>query len=559
MEWDTATGSPVARLATQTGFLLPPAVGANGDYIAIAEQLALQASLYSLLRTADGELVASVTGLAGVRDWVLGPQARYLALIGPTRDVRLMDPRRGEILAELPHDRDPVRLIPVETGDLLISVDDGGDIFVWYLGNTDAVAPERRRLGITVDSESVSVAADGSAVAFEALHGHVVTRDLTGVSEPLNLRVHRRNGGIRTRLAPDGNQLMTAGGSLLQLWRREDQGPGSGADLNLSALVLDRAGRIAALGFRDGHVRVLTASQLESGSESVEGVDYIGHQGGVSSIAVDASLGAVVSGGDDGLIRIWDIASGAPLAPFMRHVEGPVHAVALSPDGRWILSAAESSARLWNAADGELSGEVLVNGAAMSVTFSPQADRFAVGDSTGNLFIASPTGSPPLQSARAQDVVLTLAFSPDGTTLATGDASGRVQLWDPLTAQVLGESRGFLHPIRWVGFSEDGGYLVAQTDHWLHRLIVVEESLIVSDSRLLEVGLEAGAALATPRGEQLRLVGGRGLGRLMYYEFSLDQPAAEALPAGAALLGRDWSDLLGLTLDSTGAVVARQP
>ena len=483
--------------------------------------------------------------------------ARYLALLGPTRVVRLIDPRRGNILAELPHDRDPVRLIPVATGDLLVSVDDGGDIFVWYLDNAEAAAPERRRLGMTVDPDSVSVAADGSAIAFEALQGHVIARDLAGESEPLVLRVHRIDGGIRTRLAPDGSHLVTAGGALLQLWRRENKGPGGGTDLNLSALAVDQAGRIAALGFRDGHVQVLTASQLESGAQNDEGVDYIGHQGGISSIALEASQGAIVSGGDDGLVRIWDIASGAPLAPFMRHVEGPVHAVALSPDGQWILSAAESSARLWNAADGELSGEVLVNGAALSVTFSPQAERMAIGDSAGNLFIASPTGAPPVRSVRAQDAVLTLAFSADGALLVTGDASGRVQLWDPQNARALGEPQSFPHPVRWVGFSAEGGYLIAQTDHWLHRLSVIGQNLTATDSRLLEVGMEAGAAFAVPRGEQLRLVGGRGLGRLSYFELNLSEPAADALPVGAALLARDWSGLLGLELDSTGAVVAR--
>ncbi|MEE8249669.1 MAG: hypothetical protein V3R59_05515, partial [Gammaproteobacteria bacterium] len=259
------------------------------------------------------------------------------------------------------------------------------------------------------------------------------------------------------------------------------------------------------------------------------------------------------------VVRIWAIVSGAPLAPFMRHPEGPVHAVAMSLNGRWILSAAESSARLWNIGSSELHGEVLVNGSALSVTFSPQGDRFAVGDSAGNLFISSTVDSSLLRSARAQDAVLALAFSPDGAVLATGDASGRVQLWDPLSAQVLGEPLGFPHPVRWVGFSAEEGYLIAQTDHWIHRLLVTGQNLVASESRLLEVDLEAGAALATPRGERLRLVGGRGLGRPMYYELDLSEPAAEALPAGAALLEQDWSGLLGLELDPTGAVVARQP
>ena len=69
--------------------------------------------------------------------------------------------------------------------------------------------------------------------------------------------------------------------------------------------------------------------------------------------------------------------------------------------------------------------------------------------------------------------------------------------------------------------------------------------------------MEAGAALATPRGEQLRLVGGRGLGQPAYYELDLSKPAADPLPAGSALLERDWSGLLGLQLDSTGTIVPR--
>jgi hypothetical protein len=76
---------------------------------------------------------------------------------------------------------------------------------------------------------------------------------------------------------------------------------------------------------------------------------------------------------------------------------------------------------------------------------------------------------------------------------------------------------------------------------------------------LLAVGLEAGTALATPRGDILRLVGGRGLGRPMYYELDLSEPAAGALLAGDALLERDWSGLLALEFDETGVVVERQP
>ena len=94
-----------------------------------------------------------------------------------------------------------------------------------------------------------------------------------------------------------------------------------------------------------------------------------------------------------------------------------------------------------------------------------------------------------------------------------------------------------------------------QTDHWLHRLLVESQTLSIYDSRMLEVGTAAGAALATSRGEQLRFVGGRGLGRPIYYELDLSKRATLPLPEGSPLLERDWPGLLGLQLDATGAVV----
>ena len=223
-------------------------------------------------------------------------------------------------------------------------------------------------------------------------------------------------------------------------------------------------------------------------------------------MAIYSSLGAIVSGGDDGSVRIWDIASGAPRTPFMRHSEGPIHAVALSPDGQWIVSAAEISARLWSAATGELMDEILVNGQALSVGFSPQGDRLVVGDSAGNLFFTPPTSSLPPQSARAQDAVPALAFSPDGRLLASGDASGRVQLWDPTSAQTLGEPLGLAHPVRWGRIQRrrglpgrSDGPLATPAVDYRTRPVYLRQSFTRS-------GSGGGCRpLATPRGEQLRL------------------------------------------------------
>src|SRR5690606_9420279 len=72
--WDVAPGELVSRIETQTEFVLPPALSADGDFVAIAERVDGAPPLFSLVRVEDGALVASTEGVSGARDWVLGPE-----------------------------------------------------------------------------------------------------------------------------------------------------------------------------------------------------------------------------------------------------------------------------------------------------------------------------------------------------------------------------------------------------------------------------------------------------------------------------------------------------
>ena len=114
---------------------------------------------------------------------------------------------------------------------------------------------------------------------------------------------------------------------------------------------------------------------------------------------------------------------------------------------------------------------------------------------------------------------------------------------------------GFPHPVRWLGFSGDDRFLLAQTDHWMHRFAVGPQGLVLTDSRLLEAGMETGAALLNPEGSRLRLIGGRGTGQPQFHELDLLQPDIEPIPSDSVLLSRDWSWILGLRVNAGGEVV----
>src|SRR5438552_4188067 len=90
-------------------------------------------------------------------------------------------------------------------------------------------------------------------------------------------------------------------------------------------------------------------------------LDFLrGHVGSVHAVAFSPDCGALVSGGRDGEVKVWDVATGRLLrtlqAEWMQ-----VQAVAFSPDGQTIAAAgwgndstAEDQIRLWRARDGAL-------------------------------------------------------------------------------------------------------------------------------------------------------------------------------------------------------------
>ena len=544
--WNTADATPVARLTTATEFVLPPLFSPDGGYIAIAESVEGAPPLYSVLRAADASLVGSIEAVAGALRWQLGPGARYVAVTGPAHVVRVLELRRGEQLRRLTHAHDVARLLPFGDGATLLTVDVAGEVAVWPLTGVGAA----RRLGTTVSVASVSVAADGTRVAYDTADGVVVLDVASGV--PV---YHLRHAGAlpitATELGADGEELVTASAAALRLWSLPPA-PSAVAAIAAEAaptvVAIDRAADLVAVGLRSGQLQLRTGAELAAATAEL---NYFGHRGPITAVTVDAGRGLAATGGGDGIVRLWDVASAMPTGVVMQPAAESIAVVALSADGLWVANAAGSVVRVAAVADGRVAREMQSAAAITLLAFSADASAIAVGDSAGALTLTALAPTRESWTVQLGAPVTALVFAPNGEQVAVADAGRGLRVLRFADGSAVGPVRVLPQAARWLDFSADGGALLLATEAWLHALATTSPALETVHSRLAPRRL-SGAALAVGPGMQVRIAGVDARGVLGATAIDLAAPAAADSPTAAVPPARDWPAAFALRLDDNG-------
>jgi WD40 repeat protein len=150
------------------------------------------------------------------------------------------------------------------------------------------------------------------------------------------------------------------------------------------------------------------------------------------SVAISPDGKTLATGGRDGKISLWDVASGETRQRLEGDV-GPILSVTFSPVGTLLASASLASpfVKLWEPSTGRLIRIIKANRhSTNTVAFSPDGNTLASGGNDGMVRLWNvASGRQRLFLDARSSMLRKVAFSPDGRTLLATANDDQIRLW----------------------------------------------------------------------------------------------------------------------------------
>jgi WD40 repeat protein len=275
-----------------------------------------------------------------------------------------------------------------------------------------------------------------------------------------------------------------------------------------------------------------------------------GHRSFVRALAFGANGKIIATGGADGTARLWDTSSrrqlGAPIIPPRQECASDLK-MALSPDGRMLVTACLGTVRFWDVSTRRQRGAPLDTGSVVSaISIGPDGSTLATGSLHGTLRLWDvATRGPRGDTIGRADTrsgfpsaINAVVFSTDGRRLASAGEDGKVRLWDTASFAQAGTSfTGHVGAVNDVSFSPDGTTLATAGTDGTARLWNMATHR-QTGSRLADPNGKAAlfSIAFSPDGTRVATAGGDGRTRL--WDTASHQEIGTALAANFSAVRR---------------------
>jgi WD40 repeat protein len=431
--WSVADAKPVRVLTGHTGWVWSVAFSPDGKFLASVDSTTLK-----IWDPETGKVLHSRPGpQMEIRCVVFSPDSQLLATSGWEfwdRTILLWDVVSGKFIRRLLGHQDGVLSVAFSPdGKTLASVSRDNTIRLWDTNSGKQLEPT---LGHQAPIEAIAISPNNKWIARRARDQSIYLWD-PATGKRVRSMERWQVGPVPTNrftisglaFSFDSKKLWSAS-EAVRLW-----GLTTGRELRafnangspFSALSMTHDGRILASGTRNG--RILLWTTTDKGIQATELDTPDNSLYPIHSLAISAD-GKILVSASDRKLQLWDPASGKELRELGRY-DWPIATVALSPDGHALAACSHAIVELWEPTTGSKRWRFQARQDILSLAFSPDGRTIALGgDDAIVWFVDVATGKVIFHRPGHRAKISALAFAPDGKTLVSGSWDTTALIWD---------------------------------------------------------------------------------------------------------------------------------
>eukprot|EP00913_Durusdinium_trenchii_P013374 g12555.t1 len=202
---------------------------------------------------------------------------------------------------------------------------------------------------------------------------------------------------------------------------------------------------------------------------------------GVTAVAISSDGKTSASADAKGFLLIFDLHTGKQIAS-MQAARGAIHDIAFSQDATLLASAsADSTVQIWNTSTGQLAAPIrshagVARSDVTSVCFAPDGRTLASAGADFDIRLTDiATGEVRSILKGHSDAIIDFVYSHDGRTLISADEAGSIRLWDAANGSARGEMNVGHGGVTSLALHPDGTALFAGTGNGGIRVWDVRE------------------------------------------------------------------------------------